>query len=200
MDVHAYISSGIIEDYCLGILSEEENNAVLKEAQTYPEIKQVIDDCMYALDQYALDASMQPPANKKQQIMQLLDNLKIEEEKNIQQLPLLNRYTDHKNWLHIVEPVLPDGLQEPMFVHELRRDETISQILIWTHVDYPDEVHENVRECFIILRGKCRCFIGEEVVELGPGGFLEIPMYTHHNVEVLGNDPVLAVIQRVKVA
>jgi mannose-6-phosphate isomerase-like protein (cupin superfamily) len=200
MDVKKYISSGIIEDYCLGLLSEDESNAIMKQAQMHPEVQKAIDDFIESLGEYALNATVNPPAQVKENVLKLIGNLGLEEEKNIQHLPMLNKYSDHKNWLHIVEPVLPSSLDKKMFVHEIRNDEKVSQTVIWTHVDYPDEVHEDVQECFIILRGKCRCYIENHVVELEAGGFLEIPMYAHHNVEVLGNDPVLAVVQRVKVA
>jgi hypothetical protein len=36
MDHKAYLASGIIEDYCLGILSDEESKAVEHQAQLYP--------------------------------------------------------------------------------------------------------------------------------------------------------------------
>jgi mannose-6-phosphate isomerase-like protein (cupin superfamily) len=200
MDLKEYISSGIIEDYCLGLLNREESNNVLMQSKLHPEIKQVIDEFMNSLEEYAIDSNIALPETTKQKVLQLLDNLKLEEEKNIHDLPLLNKYTDHKNWLRIVEPVLPETLNEKIFVRELRNDDQVSQTLIWTAVHYPDEVHEDVQECFIILRGKCRCYIEDKFIELGPGGFLEIPMYSHHNVEVLGTDPVLAVVQRIKVA
>jgi mannose-6-phosphate isomerase-like protein (cupin superfamily) len=200
MDSKDYISSGIIENYCLGLLSQEESNNVLMQSKLHAEIKQAIDEFMNSLEECAVDANIAPPAHTKQTVLQLLENLKLEEEKNIQNLPLLNKYSDHKNWLRIVEPVLPETLDEKIFVRELRNDNQVSQTLIWTAVDYPDEAHEDVEESFIILRGNCRCYIEDKIVELGPGGFLDIPMYAHHNVEVLGTDPVLAVVQRIKVA
>jgi len=200
MDLKDYISSGIIEDYCLGILTEQESSDVLQHAKEHPEIKQAIDEFMQSLEEYSIDASITPPSDTKQKVLQLLNNLQLEEEENIHHLPLINQYSDHQNWLHIAEQVLPETLKEKMFVRELRNDDKVWQTIIWTAIDYPDEVHEDVQESFIILRGKCRCYIEDKAVELGPGGFLEIPMYSHHNVEVLGTDPVLAVVQRIKVA
>lgn len=200
MDTKAYISSGIIEDYCLGILNEEESNDVLQQAKLHPEIKQEIDAFMQSLEHYAFDISADATAHLKQQTMNVLKNLSLEEKQDIEQPPLLNKYSDHKNWLRIVEPVLPASLKEKMFIRDIRNDDKVSQTVIWTHIDYPDEVHDEVQECFIILRGKCRCYIEDKVVELSAGGFLEIPMFAHHNVEVLGNEPVLAVVQRIKVA
>jgi len=199
MDHKAYITSGIIEDYCLGVLSDEESKAVEQQARLHPEIKQEIEGYLNTLEQYALNSNFYPPSEVKDKTFELLKNLQLEEQAKLDELPLLNKYSDHNNWLRIVRPVLPKELKDKMFVHVLRDDKKVSQILIWTDVDYPDEVHENVEECFIILKGKCRCYIEDEVVELGPGGFLEIPMYKHHDVKVLEH-PVVAVVQRIKVA
>jgi len=199
MDYKAYIALGIIEDYCLGILSDEESKAVEQQAKLYPEIKQEIDDYLNALEQYALNSNFYPDNDVKNKTLELLSNLQLEEDARLDKLPLLNKFSDHNNWLQIIKPVLPEKLTDKMFIHVLRDDKKVSQTLIWTVVNYPDEVHEDVEECFIILKGKCRCYIEDEVIELGPGGFLEIPMHKHHDVKVL-ESPVLAVVQRVKVA
>ena len=199
MDSKAYIASGIIEDYCLGILSDEESKQVEHYAQTSPEIKQEVDAFMQALEQYALDNAINPEEQIKTKIFQLFDNLATEYKATAQDLPLLNKYSDLNTWLSIVEPLLPGELKEDMFGKELRNEHGVSQTIIWTKIDYPDEVHDAVEECFIILKGKCRCYIEGEAIEVDAGGFLEIPMFKHHDVRVL-NSPVLAVVQRIKVA
>lgn len=199
MDSKSYIASGIIEDYCLGILSDEESSTVEQYARLYSEIKQEISAYMQALEQYAMDNAINPGEQIKTKIFQLIDNLATENEATPRHLPLLNKYSDLNNWLSIVEPLLPGELKENMFIKELRNEQGVSQTIIWTKVDYPDEVHDDVAECFIILKGKCRCYIEGEVIVVGAGGFLEIPMFKHHDVRVL-ESPVLAVVQRIKVA
>src|SRR3954471_8514392 len=144
MDGKAYIASGIIEDYCLGVLNDEESRDVEHHAQLYPEVNQRIDDYFIALEQYGLDSNFNPPAHLKNKILQLLDNLQLEEKAKLDELPLLNKYSDHNKWLQIVKLVLPEKLDDNMFVRVLRNDKKVSQILIWTAVDYPDEVHEDV--------------------------------------------------------
>jgi mannose-6-phosphate isomerase-like protein (cupin superfamily) len=199
MDSKAYIESGIIEDYCLGMLSDDENRSVEQYAQLHSEIKYEINAYMQALEQYALDNAIDPGDETRNKILQLIDNLATEHEATPQHLPLLNKYSDLYNWLNIVEPMLPDELTENMFIKELRNEHGVSQTIIWTKIDYPDEVHDEVEECFIILKGKCRCYIDGEEIEVDAGGFLEIPMFKHHDVKVL-ESPVLAVVQRIKVA
>lgn len=199
MDSKTYIASGIIEDYCLGTLSDEESRTVEQYAQLHSDVQHEINAFMQTLEQYALDNAIDPGEQLKTKIAQLIDNLATELEATSQNLPLLNKYSDLGTWLRIVEPLLPAALEGNMFVKELRNEHGVSQTIIWSKIDYPDEVHEEVEECFIILKGKCRCYIEGEIIEVDAGGFLEIPMFKHHDVKVI-ESPVLAVIQRVKVA
>jgi mannose-6-phosphate isomerase-like protein (cupin superfamily) len=181
------------------MLNDEENRAVEQYAQLHADVKQEIDAYMQALEQYALDNAIKPDEQLKTHIFELINNLETEQEANPQHPPLLNKYSDLGNWLKIVEPLLPGELEEDMFVKELRNENGVSQTIIWTKIDYPDEVHDEVEECFIILKGTCRCYIEGKMIEVGTGGFLEIPMFKHHDVRVL-ESPVLAVVQRIKVA
>ncbi len=199
MNVQDYIESGVLQDYCLGMLSEEEMQQVDMHAKNYTEVQEEIAANFQALEWYAIKSGKSLPANAKLKIFTGIDNIIKEEKAELNNLPLLNKYTDHTNWLKAVKPLLPKILGEEIFVHVLRDDEKVLQMLIWSKVDYPDEVHNDVKESFIILEGECKCYIGDDIIELGPGGFFEIPMFTHHDVKVT-KGPVLAVVQRLKVA
>jgi mannose-6-phosphate isomerase-like protein (cupin superfamily) len=192
------ITPGIIESYCLGLLDDEQSRMVEGQAKVDADLRSEMDAFMLLLEECAMDNAVDAGEDVRASTLSILDNLKLEDAKDVHDLPLLNKFSDPSNWLHIVEPMLPNETPATMFVHELRNDDGVSQTLIWTSVNYPDEVHEDEEECFIILKGRCRCYIENTVVELGPGGFLEIPMFKHHDVKVL--EPVLAVVQRVKVA
>ncbi|HRH51023.1 MAG TPA: cupin domain-containing protein [Panacibacter sp.] len=198
MDLQAYIKSGIIEDYCLGVLGAEDSKKVAQLALDFPEIKQEVDSFTEALGQYAADTALFSASNAKHKIFSTITNLRTEETANAQQLPLLNKYSEHINWLKIVKPMLPEKLHKPTLVRSLRNDDSVSQLLIWTTVDFPEEIHNNEQECFIILEGRCRCQIGDQIIEMGPGDFLEVPMHKHHDVQIL--EPVLALVQRIKAA
>jgi mannose-6-phosphate isomerase-like protein (cupin superfamily) len=198
MDDKTYITPGIIEGYCLGLLDHEEVKMVEEQAHLNVDVQRDIDEFMQSLEEFAMANAVDPGKDVRAKTLSLLENLMLEESKNREELPLINKFSDTDNWLHIVKPLLPEKAPEKMFVHELRNANGVSQTLIYTSINYPDEVHEDEEECFIILKGRCKCYIEDAVVELGPGGFLEIPMYKHHDVKVL--EPVIAVVQRVKVA
>lgn len=73
MDIRAYISSGILELYCAGSLTERENREVEAYAKKYPEIQTEIDAIQDALDQYAKTHSRIPDASLKAKIMSRID-------------------------------------------------------------------------------------------------------------------------------
>jgi mannose-6-phosphate isomerase-like protein (cupin superfamily) len=192
------ISAGVLESYCLGLLSYEERSAVEQEILKNDFLKQQVEETADIIEAYLMANAVAPPAALKSTLFENLSNLELEEAKDFNRLPLINKYSNHNSWLTIINPLLPQQEPNNIFVKELRNDGKIAQILLWAVVDYPDEVHHDEEECFIVLKGKCRCYINEEVFELGPGDFLEIPLHCHHNVQVL--EPVIAVVQRKKVA
>ena len=55
MNLKEYITSGIIEDYCLGILNPIEMRSVAHIAERYPEIKDAINESENVLKKYAED-------------------------------------------------------------------------------------------------------------------------------------------------
>lgn len=69
MDIQAYISSGIIEAYVLGLASNNEVKEVEMYAVQYTQIKQAITDFEIALEKQAMQTAIQPPAFLKDKIM-----------------------------------------------------------------------------------------------------------------------------------
>lgn len=198
MNSNTFLPSGLIEDYCLGLLNKEDHKLAEALINQHPQAKDEADAFMQVLEQYAQDCAVTPLKETRDKTLQLLENLNIEEKADVNNPAILNKYADVKNWLKLIKPLLPEKLGADMFIKELRNDGNIAQLIIWTPIDYPDEVHTDEQECFFILEGRCKCFIGETVIEMGPGDFLEIPMHQHHDVQVL--EPVLALVQRIKVA
>lgn len=70
MDIKKYISSGILENYVLGLVSEIERQEVEKNLLQYPAIKSELDKIEDAVEQYAQTKGIQPPAGLLEVIMQ----------------------------------------------------------------------------------------------------------------------------------
>lgn len=196
----SYIASGIITDYCLGLLNGAELERIENDLRKYPSLRAEAEAINEALNAYSCSEQVKPSERLKEQIWQTLENLRQEELMAISDLPLLNKYSDKNNWLKIVKPLLAEKpVGKKMFIRVLRDDEKAFQSFIWTNVDYPDEVHDDLQECFMILEGECECYVGEQVIKMGPGDYYEIPMHLHHDIKIL-TPHVLAVVQRRKVA
>ncbi len=199
MNITDYIASGILADYCMGMLAEDECIKVEQMALLYPQIKQELDANALALKRYAAHYERQPNTNTKQKILGLLSNLQIEEDGRPDSFPLINKFSNHENWLKKLYPLLPASTKEEIYVKVIKDEPGIFQAVLWLKSIFPDEVHTKVKESALVLKGQCTCFIGTQAVNLQPGSYLEIPFNTHHNIQVT-QGPVLAIIQRLKVA
>ena len=100
-----------------------------------------------------------------------------------------------KHEVKALELPFTDGLQ----LFPFRQFLEFKQYVIRSTLPIPEEVHHKDLESFLILEGHCRCFLGELTVDLGPGGFLEIPLEVPHRLEITGNTPVLAILQKVRI-
>lgn len=72
MDIKAYISSGIIETYVLGMATAEDAAELLLLAEQYPEIKQALLAEELVMEKLALADAVAPPAHLKEKIGQTL--------------------------------------------------------------------------------------------------------------------------------
>ncbi|MFK7937626.1 MAG: anti-sigma factor [Saprospiraceae bacterium] len=75
MDIKNYISSGVLEDYALGLLPVAEMREVERYANAYPEIKAAITEIENALEQYAQLQGVTPPKHLKEKIEQRISRI-----------------------------------------------------------------------------------------------------------------------------
>jgi hypothetical protein len=73
MDVQAYLNSGVIEDYCLGLLEPERREEVAQYALKYTQIKDAIAAYEYALKRFVEDTGT--PFNSSSAIKEELLNV-----------------------------------------------------------------------------------------------------------------------------
>jgi len=75
MDIKKYIASGILEDYILGLVSDEERQEVERYVQQYPAIQQEVNAIEEALGQFALSQAKPMPKGLDTQILAHINNL-----------------------------------------------------------------------------------------------------------------------------
>lgn len=198
MNVQDYIDSGVLYDYSIGALSGKERAIVDKVCAKYPEVRHELQQLQAAVENHVSATAISPVAAMQEGIWNTLDNINKEKTGDINQLPVVNKYSDYNNWKRIVRPFMPSAISKDREIKTIRESGGVTQMLVISKTDVEEEVHEHERECFIVLEGECECHIGDDVYRLGPGGFIEIPMYASHNVRVL-SPYVVAVLQHVAV-
>ena len=78
MNLKEYINSGIIEDYCLGVLNPIEMRTVARKAERYPEVKNAINESEGVLKKYAEDLDKDKNMDKRSEeiLYRLLKKMK----------------------------------------------------------------------------------------------------------------------------
>jgi mannose-6-phosphate isomerase-like protein (cupin superfamily) len=198
VDIKAYINSGVLKEYVTGVLGVIEKAGVEVMCDMHPEVREALkreeDSMLHAAQEHA-DA---PPPEFKAGMWELLRNVNKEKQMDPNDLPFINRFTDHNKWLRFVEGKIPEQVNEDRIVDVLQNNEKITQALVISKTDFENEEHVNELESFIILQGECECTIGDNVFRLGPGGFTDIPLHTPHTVRII-SPHVVAILQRVAI-
>lgn len=78
MNVQGYIQSGILQDYCLGLLGPEEMRQVEQQAAAHPEIRADLEACRQALEHYVRSLAIPVPEVVKSKALELINNLSNE--------------------------------------------------------------------------------------------------------------------------
>lgn len=201
MDIQEYIDSGILEFYCLGNLTEEEQSEV-ERMMMHPAVKLEVEKIHATIAAYADEQAVEPPAHLADAMSAVFENLEKEEQMQADSLPLINKHTNYKNWLELVQHHIPEQFNGEPIIVPLTQTASVIQMLMISATAVPDEVHENEMESFLVLQGKCICTIGDTDHHMQAGDFIEIPLYAHHDVRPEADSPseyVVAVMQRVAV-
>jgi len=191
MDIQKYIDSGILEQYCLGLLDEQEESYLIQVAMLYPEVKAELAGVELAMEKMAALTAIDPAPLMRQRVLSSL-GFSGTEVLSLDNLPVINEDTDPQPWLDVLAHMLPDEPHEDFTCKVIREDDQIRQMLVISKIDVPEEEHDNLFESFFILKGRCECTIGENFYALGAGDFIEIPLNTPHNIRL--TTPVVAAI------
>jgi hypothetical protein len=198
LEIQEYINSGIIDEYCLGLLSVLEQQEVEMQCSTYPELNKELLTAQALLFNYAAQFAQTPACGLEAQIWNTLENRQKEEKMSLLDLPIIDRYSNHERWLNAVRPFLPPPNSSETIFKVLRNEGGIEQYVVVTDTNVPAEVHTSQYERILILKGSCECKVGSNTISLGPGGFIDIPLHIVHSIQLL-SPQVTAILQRIAV-
>ncbi|RZL30872.1 MAG: cupin domain-containing protein [Pedobacter sp.] len=198
MNLQPYIASGILELYVLDLLSQDEKIGVERMLKVYPLLKEEVLAIENALENYAHANAIKPSKKLEKEITEIVHNLAIEQDISFEQLPIINEYSNYHNWLPLINQIKPHIIDGGIFTKVLKYNDEISQVLVVSEINIPEEVHDNELESFLILEGNCECIVSGKSRFMGPGDFMAIPLYEPHDV-IIKSKQVTAILQRVKV-
>ncbi|MDF2432184.1 MAG: hypothetical protein JWP44_1815 [Mucilaginibacter sp.] len=194
MDIQKYLESGVLEEYCLGLLGEEDQAYLIQMTMLYPEVKEALASVELALERFADLTAIEPDPLVKQNVLAAIgfDQADL----NLDSLPFITHSGGPQPWLKALAYLIPDEPTEDFVCHVIREDDKVRQMLVITKTDVPDEEHSNFLESFFILDGRCECTVGENFYALGTGDFIEMPLHVKHNIKL--TTPVVTAILQYK--
>ncbi len=194
MDVQSYINSGILEEYCLGLLNEEEQAYLIQMSILYPEIKNELIAVERALEQLAESGAIEPGSEVKHRIMNMFGINSSDGSVNAEPFPTIGSNSDYQIWKNNLAHLIPAEPAEGISIEIIRDDERFRQMLVVSNQDIPEEEHGEYLESFLILEGRCECTVGSDIFTLSAGDFLQIPLHVTHDIRIL-TPHVVAVLQ-----
>ncbi len=196
MDLTTFLNSGLLELYLIGKLDQEEVLLVNQMRVAHPEVVAELASLEAFFEREALQHAVKPDSRFDEKMQSLFLNLEIEQVMQLSDMPLITSFSDADAWFEMISPLLPQGNFEGRFEKLLRNDDQVMQALVITPEGVDEEVHEDMHESFLILKGTCICTIGNETITMGPGSFMQIPLNQPHTIAVASKS-VIAILQHV---
>jgi len=194
MDIQKYIASGVLEEYCMGMLGEEDQAFLIQMTMLYPEIKAELSAVEQTMENFALCTAIEPKADVKQRILASLGFDDADTRLDINHLPAVDKHSDHHTWINTLNHLIPTEPSEDFWCELIRKDDQYQQMLVVTNMDVPEEEHGEYLESFFILKGQCECMVGSELFTLNAGDFLQIPLHVQHDIKIT-SPYVVAILQ-----
>ena len=196
INVQQIVSSGIIEEYCLGIANESDKKMIESIRFQYPEIELEIAATQIALETYsttAINKSTSPGLKNK--ILSIIDNFNLEEKFDFNNLPLINQYSDIKMWNKHLAHIKPNKDFENEDVHMLNITEEKQIFLVFLKKNMSEEAHTDCEESILLLEGTCYFRTGNTKTYYEPGAYIKVPTIDHE-VIVTSKTPLKFIVQR----
>ena len=199
MEIKDFISSGILEVYCLGLASQDEIKLVEKFSRESKEVRDEIESVHETLNNYAFASSKNPPALLKDKIINSVLN-KNAPDKKLQFPPRLNSDSTVSEWIKYISDnnIRPPENYGDVYLLDLPGNEKLTTYIAWANKGaVVEESHENEDEYLFMLKGHCSVTINGIVGFYREGDIVFVPGKALHRAEVLSDEPMILVGQRI---
>ena len=197
MDVDAYIASGILENYCLGFCSEEENTAIEEYAAIYPAIRKEIEKIRSSLEDYFMAKQIKPAASVKITLMQSVYKQIAASDPSYP--PLIDQKQPVAimgKWVEGRDIPQPKPGFENLYVVDLPSTNEVTNFIVFARLGHEEEMHNDLVEYLYVIRGSCIMDFEGEKKSYSQGDIITIMPHIHHAATVTSAEPMIALVQR----
>jgi quercetin dioxygenase-like cupin family protein len=197
MNIKEYIASGIIETYCLGFTSPEENELLQKMAAEHPEVQEEIDRVRKSMRNILKQTEITPRPSVKTAVMNTIYTQ--QSLANPEYVPLMHQATDFSRFY---QSALANKLRAPsesfenLFTQDLPSTVEIINFAVWAKKGHEEESHSDRKEYIAILEGSCDMLMKGERKSYTKGQIIDIPVDVPHYAVVTSPEPMFALVQR----
>ncbi len=201
-DLEKYLTSGIIESYCVGNLTTREAAGVSEMAKTHQEVQSEIDRTLAVLEKYPPGPAPSPAL--KNRVLTFLNQFLEEEKIDLAHPPLIHRHSDAMAWSRALQGLEPQVVESEHSVRVLKMSKETELCVVWLNAEMIEDEHDadEFLESFLILEGACECNFGGKIVRFSAGDYFDIPPGTPHTIKNISENMgfVKGLVQRRKVA
>lgn len=190
MNLKDFLQSGIIEMYCIGIVSEQEKLLVKDFSKRYPEVRNEIDEVDKALQKYASSEVKVLHHSLKERIM----NRILADSITILPGPRLKENQDVNFWLTYLiqqKKSAPEEFEE-IYSLDLPSDERQVTYAVWAKKGASvEESHDSEDEYLFMLKGSCKVICNGVDKLYHAGDLIYIPKNVIHKAISCSNNMLL---------
>jgi len=201
-----FLKSGIVEDYHLGLASDEDARKLLGVCQMHVEAESILDLGFESVLNMLKSYQKTPPKRNRQSILNAVNSKSelskatiLEDGMTLDRFVPISSYSSVEEWTQLLKNIQPDDEYENICAKPLFQSKNRELTLVWAKEIVPDEVHTDEIESFFILEGTADCIIGEDVFHMKSGDYMLIPMHVNHKVVITSSTPAKALKSKVSI-
>lgn len=199
MTVREFLQSGIIDSYCLGFTSQEEDALVCEMAAQHKEVAEEIDSVRKNFANVLHSRKMNPSPGVKTAVMRSIYAQQALEKKEwvplMDEVKSIDRYQAAAIANAISYETAPQDFKH-IYVKELPSTNEVLNFAVWAREGHEEETHEDRNEFIAVLEGSCDMFMDGKKQQYQKGDIIVIPPHLPHHAIVTSPQPMFALVQR----
>lgn len=198
MTFQEIIESGLLEMYCMGATTGEQNAFVEAQAAKYPQVKYELERIEAALT--GLSQYKKVPGNQvRKNIFDIIYNAEAKENGLPPVLSEKSSILEWKIYLESHHICKPSGT-DLLYITEFSTTKNITSYVVWAQPGAcVEEIHNTETERLFMLQGTCTIEFNGTLHNYAAGDFVEIRKNTTHKATATGEEIMILIGQRLAV-